>query len=94
MILEALMLEKARKFLKCFIFVELGSLFGRALADYIHYRRNPEFYETMSAPWYTDILLSAVLTAAVVLLTLSAYIILGHLSSKQKKAKEKAEVET
>lgn len=87
------MLEKTRKFLKCFIFVELGSLFGKALADYIHYKRNPELYEMMSAPWYTDILISAVLTAAAVLLTLFSYIILGHVSSKHKKAKEKTEVE-
>ncbi|MBE6695041.1 MAG: hypothetical protein E7587_01160 [Ruminococcaceae bacterium] len=88
------MLDKIRKFLKCFIFVELGSLFGKALADYIHYRRYPEFYEMMSAPWYTDILLSAVLTAAVVFLTFLAYIILGCVSKKQKKAKEKTEAES
>ncbi len=87
------MLEKARKFLKCFIFVELGAFVGNALADYIHYTRYPELYEMMSAPWYTDILLSAVLTAAVVLLTLFAYIILGRVSKKRKKAKDKTEVE-
>ena len=48
----------------------------------------------MSAPWYTDILLSAVLTAAVVFLTFLAYIILGCVSKKQKKAKEKTEAES
>ena len=87
------MLEKTRKFLKCFIFVELGAFVGNALADYIHYRRNPELYEIMSAPWYTDILISAVLTGAFLLLTVFSYITLGLVSGKRKKAKDKTEVE-
>ena len=84
------MLKKTRRFLKCFIFVELGWLFGNSLADYIHYSRNTELYETMSAPWHTNILINALLTATVLLLTAVAYFIIGWVIKK--KAKDTTEV--
>lgn len=76
-------MKKARSFLKNFIFVELGALVGKFLANYIHYRKYPKFYETMSAPWYTEIIFSAVITAIIVAITLVAYIILGNIIKKK-----------
>lgn len=76
-------MKKARIFLKNFIFVELGALFGKFLAEYCHYKRYPKFYETMSAPWYTKIIFSAIITAVIVVITLIAYIILGKIIKKR-----------
>ena len=85
------MLKKIHTFLKCFIFVQLGAFFGDSLAEYINYRRYPERYEIMSAPWYTQILISALLTAIAVFLTALAYFILGRII-KKKKAQNNTEV--
>ena len=76
-------MKKVRVFLKNFIFVELGALFGKFLASYMHYKRYPKFCETMSAPWYTEIVWSAILTAGIVTLTFTAYLILGRIIRKK-----------
>ena len=76
-------MKKARSFLKNFIFVELGALVGKFLAEYFHYKRYPGFYATMSTPWYTQIIFSAIITAIIVAITLVAYIILGHIIKKR-----------
>ena len=70
-------MKRARLFLKCFLFVQLGGCLGRFLWQYVDYRRNPALYEINSAPWYTGILLLGALTAVAAALTLTAYLILG-----------------
>ncbi len=76
-------MKKVRGFLKNFIFVELGAFVGKFLANYMHYRKYPKFYETMSAPWYTEIIFSAIITAIIVAITLIVYIILGKVIKKR-----------
>ena len=76
-------MKKARSFLKNFIFVELGALVGKFLAEYFHYKRNPGFYAAMSAPWYTQIVFSAIITAIIVTITLVSYILLGQIIKKR-----------
>ena len=76
-------MNKARSFLKNFIFVELGALVGKFLAEYFHYKRYPGFYAAMSAPWYTQIVFSAIITAIIVAITLAAYIVLGRIIKKR-----------
>lgn len=84
-------MKKVQSFLKSFIFVELGAFVGKFLAGYMHYRRYPKFYETMSAPWYTEIIFSAIITAVIVAITLIAYIILGNVIKKREVPNEKEE---
>ena len=76
-------MKKVRVFLKNFIFVELGAFLGKFLACFLHYRRYPEFYETMSSPWYTEVIFSAIFTAIIVAITLAVYIILGNAIKKR-----------
>ena len=78
-------MHQLHKFLKVFIFVQLGSSSARIIAKYIHYVKHPEIYASYSAPWYTDIVITAVLTAITVILTAIAYFIVGHIISKNKK---------
>lgn len=86
-------MKKARIFLKNFIFVELGALFGKFLASYMHYRKYPKFYETMSAPWYTEIIFSAIITAVIVALTFAVYLILGRIIKKKEAQEQKEDAE-
>ena len=79
-------MKRARLFLKCFIFAQLGGLLGRFLRQYVDYRKNPGLYEMRSAPWYTGPLVTAVFTAATVTLTLAAYLILGAVMRKRERA--------
>ncbi len=85
------MINIVRIFLKNFIFVELGAFVGKLLASYMHYKRYPKFFETMSAPWYTEIIFSAVFTAIIVALTFSVYFILGRIIKKKENQKEDTE---
>ena len=79
-------MKRARLFLKCFLFVQLGSCLGRFLWQYIDYKRNPALYALTSAPWYTGPLVTAAFTAVTVSLTLAAYLILGAVMRKREKA--------
>ncbi len=76
-------MKKVRSFLKNFIFVELGAFVGKFFAEYLHYKRYPAFYAAMSAPWYTRLIFSAVMTSIIVGITLVVYLILGHCIKKK-----------
>lgn len=76
-------MKKVRSFLKNFIFVELGAFVGKFFAEYLHYKRYPAFYAAMSAPWYTRLIFSAVITAVIVVITFVVYLILGHYIKKK-----------
>ena len=41
----------------------------RSLAIYLDYTRHPQLYAVYSAPWYTDILVTVILTAVGILIT-------------------------
>jgi len=71
------------RFLKIFIFVQLGACFGRVLAKYLDYVKHPGLYAMQSAPWYVGIIVTVVLTAIMVTVTTVAYFIVGYLIRKR-----------
>lgn len=76
------MLKKIRSILKCFLFVELSSFVGRSIFIYFHYKKHPKYYAMQSAPWYTEIIMIALATSIIVVITLVAYWILGRIIKK------------
>ena len=76
-------MKKTHQFFKVFIFVQLGACFGRILAKYIDYVKHPKVYEMQSAPWYTSIVITVILTIITVTITTIAYFIVGYFSKKR-----------
>jgi len=76
-------MKELHKFLKVFIFVQLGACSGRLLAKYIDYVKHPQIYAMRSIPWYYDMLVSLALTAIIVSVTLIAYILVGKVIKKR-----------
>ena len=76
-------MEKLHTYLKVFLFVQLGGCLGRVLAQYGDYRMHPDVYMLYSAPWYTGILITLLLTAITVTLTAIAYFAVGHILKKR-----------
>lgn len=70
------------RFLKIFIWVQLGACFGRVLQRYIDFLKHPEWYTYDSAPWYTGITITVILTAITVLITTIAYFVVGYIIKK------------
>ena len=81
-------MNQLHRFLKTFIFVQLGACCGRVLFRYLDYVNHPEWYALRSAPWYTGILLTVMLTAGMVLLTFLAYVLVGYVLKKRQRAGE------
>ena len=76
-------MKQLHKFLKIFIFLQLGSCCGRVLQRYLDFVNHPEIYAYYSAPWYTGITITVILTAITVLITTIAYFVVGHLIKKR-----------
>lgn len=76
-------MKKLHKFLKAFIFVQLGICASRVGGRYYDFVKHPEIYVSQSAPWYYDILFSVVFTAITVLVTTIAYFVVGHIIKKE-----------
>lgn len=72
-----------RKFLGVFDFVLIVACAFRVFAIYNDYTRHPELYATYGTPWYSSIIITAVFTAAIVLITTIAYFVVGHIISKR-----------
>lgn len=72
------------KFLKLFIFAQLGACVGRVLQKYLDFVNNPELYASYSAPWYKGVALSVILTAIMVTITTIVYFVVGHILKKRK----------
>ena len=68
-----------QKILLILNFVQIGACLLRAFAIYNDFTRHPDLYATYSAPWYTGILVTAAVTAVMVLVTLTTYFIVGHI---------------
>ena len=81
-------MKQLHKFLKAFIFVQLGACCGRVLAKYLDFVNHPEVYAYYSAPWYTGIAITVLLTAITLLLTAIAYFVVGHIIKKREQTKE------
>ena len=84
-------MEKAHKYLKIFIFVQLGACVGRILAKYYDYVKHPGLYAMQSAPWYLGVLITVCLTAVTVLLTTIAYFVIGHMIKRKKNRTDSSE---
>lgn len=82
-------MKKARGFIKAFIFTELGMAVGKSMAAYSHYKKYPQFYETMSAPWYTQLIVSLLINAAIVIISVIVYIVLGKIIQKREAQENK-----
>ena len=82
-------MKQLHRFLKVFIWVQLGSCCGSVLHKCFHYVKHPEMYAFNSAPWYTDIAVSLTLTAITVLITLAAYFAVGRVISKRERNEAK-----
>lgn len=80
-------MKKAREFIKFFIFAELGIAAGKSIAAYSHYKRHPKYYETLSSPWYTQLLASLLITAIIVVISVIVYMVLGKIIKKGKQRK-------
>lgn len=80
-------MKELHKFLKVFIFVQLGSCCGRVLAQYLDYVNHPQFYAMQSAPWYYRVMISVLFTLVTVAVTTAAYFIIGHFIKKQEEKK-------
>lgn len=78
-------MKQLHKFLKIFIFVQLGSCCARVLQRYFDFVNHPEVYAYYSAPWYTGITITVILTAITVSITTIAYFVVGHIIKKQEK---------
>ena len=72
-----------RKFLKVFIWVQVGACFGRVLQKYLDFVNNPEAYAYYSAPWYTDIIITVILTAITVFIPTIAYFVVCYTIKKR-----------
>ena len=71
------------KFLKGFIFAELGACALRVIVLYNDYLRHSERYVIYSAPWYTEIVIILILTAIAVMITAAIYFVVGHIVKKR-----------
>ena len=78
-------MKQLHKFLKIFIFLQLGSCCGRVLERYLNFVKHPDIYAFNSAPWYTGIVITVILTAITVSITTIAYFAVGHIIRKREK---------
>ena len=63
-------MEKLYRILKIFLWCAIGIFVGQSIYQCYDYYARPGLYASNSAPWYTSILLSGVVTLIIVLLTL------------------------
>ena len=77
-------MKRFQKILLILIFVQIGACLLRAFAIYNDFTRHPDLYATYSAPWYTGILVTAAVTAVMVLVTVIIYFAVGRIIKKSK----------
>lgn len=53
-----------------------GQFIGRAIVQYIAYRKYPDIFFSYSAPWYTGILVNAAFSGAVIAIAVVVKVIL------------------
>ena len=58
--------------------------FLRVFAIYNDFTRHPDLYATYSAPWYTSIIVTAAITAVMVVITAIIYLAVGRIVKKRK----------
>lgn len=77
-------MKEIHRFLKVFIFVQLGWCVGRVFIKYLDYIKNPGIYEMLSDPWYYDVIPTIIFTAVTVTIMTIAFFVIGHLIKKPK----------
>lgn len=83
------MLGKLKTWLRCILMpCTVGVFIGSAVERWLDYRNHPGLYEMNSAPWYTQILANALLTAVILLLEVALYLLLRHVAKKREEPKK------
>ena len=75
-------MKKLKKFLIFIIFGQIGACLGHMFAIYNNYLRHPDLYAIYSAPWYVDLIPTAVFTGIGVVITGIVYFIVGYIVNK------------
>jgi len=86
-------MKELHKFLKVFIFVQLGSCTGRVIHKYYDFVNHSELYALYSVPWYNGITLTVILTAITVTITTIAYFVVDHIIKKMEREQPSKERE-
>ncbi len=69
-----------------FISLLLSGCAVSGVAKYIDFKQHPQAYAVQSAPWYTSVILSAVITAACILALTAIYFVAAHFIKRRLKA--------
>lgn len=77
-------MKRFQKILLIFIFVQIAACLLRAFAIYNDFTRHPDLYATYSAPWYMSIIVTAAVTAVMVVITTIIYLAVGRIIKKHK----------
>ena len=73
-----------RRFLVVFIFLLLGACAFRSFAIYNSFIRHPDLYATDSTPWYWSIMVTVVITLALIAIPAILCCVIGYRLKKQK----------
>lgn len=76
-------MKKARDFCKLFMWAAIGAFAGKALHGYFFYKKNPGLLDLMSAPWYAELLVPLIVTAAIVAVLIVIRVILKRKDKEQ-----------
>ena len=79
------LMKRLQKFLIVIISLLLGACAFRSFAIYNDFTRHPELYATYSAPWYTSIIVTVVISILLVLIILTIYFVIGYFIKKRKR---------
>lgn len=80
-------MKKVYNFLKLFMWGNIGTFCGRAISEYMFYKKYPKIYEMQSAPWYTELIFLFTCTVVITVILIIARVIL------KKKIKEQEDNE-
>ncbi|MBQ8910000.1 MAG: hypothetical protein IJY91_03045 [Oscillospiraceae bacterium] len=77
-------MKELHKFLKVFIFFQLGACLADVYEKFTHFTNNPGLYDE---PLYYGITLTLARSAGLILLTTIAYFVVGHIIKKREQTK-------
>ena len=78
--------KKAAEFFKLFLWASVGGFLGKTGSTYFFYRKNPGLPELVGRPWYAELKIPLLFTAAAVLVCILVRILLKK--AMQKHAEE------
>jgi len=80
-------LLKLKRIMEIVICSAVGVYLGRIIWIWIDYRNNPGIYALYSAPWYTQIIISSVISGLIIFIELILYLFIRYKIKKDKKLK-------